>query len=130
MTDRAFAGTLRSMKKILVVPLVVALILTLFAWPAARVGPRELPLGVVGPVPPLPQDKLDAPRFAPERPAREAIEAREVSGAIVPGPKLLAATAASPAVAQLLPHAAPQAPVEDVVEAKPASAGLPAAVLP
>ena len=33
---------------ILVVPLVVGLILTLFAWPSARLEPRELPIGVAG----------------------------------------------------------------------------------
>ena len=30
---------------ILVVPLVAALVLTLFAWPAAKVGPRDLDVG-------------------------------------------------------------------------------------
>ncbi|HEV3377582.1 MAG TPA: hypothetical protein VG126_09925, partial [Thermoleophilaceae bacterium] len=32
-----------------VVPLVTALLLTLFAWPSARLEPRELPIGVAGP---------------------------------------------------------------------------------
>ena len=39
---------MQSAHKILVVPLLAALVLTLFAWPAARVGPRDLPVGVVG----------------------------------------------------------------------------------
>ena len=39
------------MAAILVVPLVVALFLTLFAWPSARLGPRDLPIGVAGPPP-------------------------------------------------------------------------------
>ena len=34
---------------ILIVPLVVALVLTLFAWPSARLEPRDLPIGVAGP---------------------------------------------------------------------------------
>ena len=33
---------------ILVVPVIVALVLTLFAWPSARLGPRDLPVGVAG----------------------------------------------------------------------------------
>ena len=48
------------------------------------------------------------------------------------GPKVLTATAASPAVAQLLNHAAHEAkaPVEDVVSANPGTGGLAASVLP
>lgn len=34
---------------VLAVPVLVALMLTLFAWPSARLAPRDLPLGVVGP---------------------------------------------------------------------------------
>ena len=33
---------------ILVVPVVVAVVLTLFAWPSARMEPRDLPIGVAG----------------------------------------------------------------------------------
>ena len=54
------------------------------------------------------------------------------------GPKVLTASAASASVAQLLNHAASEAagpggrpaPVEDVVAARPATAGLPSSVLP
>ena len=33
---------------ILIIPVVVALVLTLFAWPSARLEPRDLPIGVAG----------------------------------------------------------------------------------
>ena len=33
---------------ILVVPLVVAVVLTLFAWPSSRLEPRDLPIAVAG----------------------------------------------------------------------------------
>lgn len=123
---------------ILVVPLVVALILTLFAWPAAKVGPRDLDVGVAGP-PVMAQqlaqagDRFDVHRYADEAAAREAIKDRDVYGAFVAtpdGPKILTASAASPAVAQMLTHAAQGATVEDVVPAPPSSNGLAASVLP
>jgi hypothetical protein len=127
MTTRSAAETLPDMKKILVVPLLAALVLTLFAWPAAKVGPRDLPVGVVG------AEQLPPPfethRFASEAEARAAIEDREVYGALA-GDKVLVASAASPAVAQFLTHAAGSRPVEDVVAAKPASNALAASVLP
>ena len=74
---------------ILVVPLVAALVLTLFAWPAAKVGPRDLDVGVAGP-PALEQqlakagDRFDVHRYADETAAREAIKDREIYGAFVP----------------------------------------------
>src|ERR671925_342930 len=33
---------------ILLIPVAVALVLTLFAWPSARLEPRDLPIGVAG----------------------------------------------------------------------------------
>lgn len=115
------------MKKILVVPLIAALVLTLFAWPAARVGPRDLPVGVVGAAPQL--DGVEVHHYDSEAAALEAIADREVYGALTPG-KVLVASAASPAVAQLLTHGAHGKPVEDVVAAKPAGNALAASVLP
>jgi hypothetical protein len=129
---------------ILVVPLVVALILTLFAWPAAKLEPRDLPVGVAGPaaaVAPL-EERLEARdgafelhRYADEAAAREAIEDRDVYGAFVAtpqGPKVLTASAGSQAVAQQLTHAADEAgaTVEDVVQAGPQATGLASSVLP
>jgi hypothetical protein len=129
----------RPLGAILLVPLALAVILTLFAWPAARMEPRDLPLGVVGP-PAMEQKltaqegKFDVHRYADEAAARTAIEDREVYGAFVAtpsGPKVLTASGASPMVAQLLTHAAGEgAEVQDVVPAGPQAAALPSSVLP
>jgi hypothetical protein len=129
---------------ILVVPLVVALILTLFAWPTARLEPRDLPVGVAGPAAATaPIEKrlasregaFELHRYADAAAARSAIEEREVYGAFVAtpsGPKVLTASAASTAVTQLLTHAATEAgaDVEDVVTAGPRATALASSVLP
>jgi hypothetical protein len=129
----------RPLGTILLVPLALTIILTLFAWPAARMEPRDLPLGVAGPSAMAQQlaaqdGKFDVHRYADEAAARAAIEDREVYGAFVAtpsGPKVLMATGASPSVAQLLTHAAPEsAPVQDVVPAGRQAAALPSSVLP
>ena len=146
MTDNHDSRRRPSPAAILLVPVVVALVLALFAWPSARLEPRELPVGVAGP-PAAAQaitQKLEADSgafdvnaYAGEGAAREAIEDREVYGAFVAthaGAKILTATGASPAVAQALTHAAaevggPGATVEDVVAA-PRIAALGSSVLP
>jgi hypothetical protein len=128
------------------VPLLAALVLTLFAWPSAKLGPRDLPVGVAGPAPAAQavQDRMEARdgamevhRYAGEAELRTAIEDRDVYGGFVASPggaKLLTASAASPVVAQQLAHAAQEtgAPVtvEDVVPAPPAGMALGSAVLP
>jgi hypothetical protein len=133
--------TKKSPLAILAVPVVAAIVLALFAWPAARMAPRDLPVGVAGPAPAaaalersLDGDAFDVQRYADATQAREAVEDREIYGAFVAGPSgptVLSSTAASPAVAQLLAHAASEvgAEVEDVVAA-PRSAALASAVLP
>jgi hypothetical protein len=129
---------------ILVVPLVVAVVLTLFAWPAAKLEPRDLPVGVAGPaaaVGPIEEQlsaregAFDLHRYGGEAAARKAIEDRDVYGAFVAtpeGPKVLTASAASAAVAQQLTHAADEAgaQVEDVVPAGPQAPALASSVLP
>jgi hypothetical protein len=131
---------------IVLVPLVAALVLTLFAWPSARLAPRDLPIGVVGPpaaAHPLERNlaardgAFEVRRYASESAARAAIEDRDVYGAFVAttrGAKVLTSTAASPAVAQMLAHAAAEgdrpAEVQDVVAASAAGGGLPSSVLP
>ena len=129
---------------LIIIPLVVALVLTLFAWPSARLEPRDVPVGVAGaPAAATAIERqlaardgaFETHRYSDEAAAREAIEDREVYGAFVATPsgaKVLTATAASPAVAQLLNHAAAEAeaPVEDVVSANPGSGALAASVLP
>jgi hypothetical protein len=119
---------------ILLIPLAVAVVLSLFAWPNARLEPREVPVGVAA-APAVEKqlgDAFEVHRYASEAEAREAIEDREVYGAFVAGPKVLVASAASPAISQALTHTASEleAPVVDVVAARPAGAGLAASVLP
>jgi hypothetical protein len=129
---------------ILVVPLVVALVLTVFAWPNSRLEPRDLPVGVAGPSQAADaietklaaqQGAFDVERYPDEPSARQAIEDREVYGAFVAtpqGPKVLTGSAASPVVAQLLSHAATEqgAEVEDVVSTPKAGGALGSSVLP
>ncbi|MEU8894593.1 hypothetical protein [Nocardia sp. NPDC048505] len=130
--------------------LIQALMLIAFAWPAANVAPRDLPLAVTGPQAAMVADKLnqlspggfELSTPADEAAARQAIEDREVYGAILTGggaPRVLVASGASPAVAQQLSAMAQQlsgaqaAPVEDVVAADaddPRGAAFGAMVLP
>jgi hypothetical protein len=128
---------------LVIVPLVVAVVLTLFAWPSAKLEPRDLPVGVAGPPTAVGQleqqlganpDAFDVHRYSNEAEARAAIEDREVYGAFVmrpDGPKVLSSSAGSAAVAQLLGHAAAEsgATTEDVVAAEHGAA-LPSSVLP
>ncbi|WP_432065293.1 ABC transporter permease [Streptomyces sp. C10-9-1] len=121
------------------VPVVVAVALWAFAWPAARTAPHGLPVGVAGPAAAATAleeqlhrrgDAFEVHRFADEAAAREAIGAREVYGALVAspsGPRLLTAPAAGPAVAQLLTAAAqsPDGPPVEVAEVAPLPAGDP-----
>jgi len=112
-----------------------ALLVPLFAGPAANIGPRDLPLAVAGPAPAAQQL---AARLETERPgafdvrvvtdADAAIREREVYGAIVlgaQGPSLHIASAASPTVAALLTQATAElgqgqpVPVVDVVPTHP-----------
>ncbi|MFD0437850.1 ABC transporter permease [Streptomyces chartreusis] len=152
-TPQTSATSRRLIAVALLVPLLAALALWAFAWPAARTAPRDLPLGVAGPAAATAQVEqqlgrhkgaFDIHRYADEAAAREAIEDRTVYGAVVvtpQGPELLTASAASPAVAQLLQQAvAQQAAAEgtqvktvDVVpapESDPRGAGLTSSVLP
>ncbi|MFM9614126.1 ABC transporter permease [Streptomyces niveiscabiei] len=138
----------RLLATLILVPLVAALALWAFAWPATRTAPRDLPLGVAGPSTAVTQVEgqlrehkgaFELHRYADEAAARAAIEDRDVYGAVVVTPdgmKLLTASAASPVVAQLLQQAVTQqADVKtvDVVAAPatdPRGAALTASVLP
>jgi hypothetical protein len=104
---------------VIVVPLVLALTLATFAWPAARLEPRDLPIGVAGPASAASaveqrlathagEGAFDVHRYADEAAAREAIEDREIEGAVVAsrgGVKVLTASASSPLVAGMLTSA-------------------------
>ncbi|PAZ12854.1 hypothetical protein CLM62_27750, partial [Streptomyces sp. SA15] len=108
------AAARRVIAVVVLVPLLAALALWAFAWPAARTAPRDLPLGVAGPATATAQVEqqlrqregaFEIHRYADEAAARDAIEDRTVYGAIVvtpQGPELLTASAASPIVAQML----------------------------
>ncbi|MFF2863796.1 ABC transporter permease [Streptomyces rubiginosohelvolus] len=142
----------RAVAVILLIPLMVTLALWAFAWPAARIAPRDLPVGVAGAAPAAEQleqrfeqrdGAFEVHRYADEAAARAAIEDRVVYGAVVAtpqGPHLFTASAASPVVSQLLREAvtasAPegtQAEVTDVVAAPvgdPRGSALGASVLP
>ncbi|MEV6210809.1 ABC transporter permease [Kitasatospora sp. NPDC051914] len=134
------------------VPLLAALALWAFAWPAARTAPRDLPIGVAGPAAATAtvEQRLAAHpgafeihHYADAAAARQAVEDRDVYGALVAGPggpELLTASAAGPAVAQLLRTAADSAApagtavhVTDVVPtpaADPRGAAFGAGLLP
>jgi hypothetical protein len=129
-------------------PLMIVLAVLAFAWPAARIAPRDLPVGVVGTSEPVlaglhrsDPGGFDVRLFADEASARAAIQHRDIYGAFAVsrgGITVLEASAASPSVAQLLStvgqHLGSSRPaVSDVV---PLSAGdprglvLPSALLP
>jgi hypothetical protein len=119
------------------VPLLVGLALAAFAWPAARLAPRDLPIGLVAPAAAGPaveqwlaaDGAIEVHRYADEPSARAGIADREVHGAIVAGPRgttVLTASAASPLVAQLLQQAAAAARAGGG-PAAPATGGRPTA---
>jgi hypothetical protein len=138
---------------ILIVPFVVALALTLFAWPASRLEPRDLPVGVAGPADATgaleqrlgtKEGAFEIHRYGDEAAAREAIQDRDIYGAFVAsriGPVVLTSTGASANVAGLLEQAAteaearggPRARVIDVAPGSkedPRGTGLASSVLP
>ncbi|MEU9052457.1 ABC transporter permease [Streptomyces sp. NPDC048384] len=114
------AAPRRLIAVVVLVPVLAALALWAFAWPAARTAPRDVPLGVAGPAAATAQMEkelgrhegaFEIHRYADASAARDAIEDRTVYGAVVvtpQGPELLTASAASPAVAQLLQQAVTQ----------------------
>ncbi|MFF9504175.1 ABC transporter permease [Streptomyces sp. NPDC014656] len=102
---------------ILLVPVLAALFLWTFAWPAARTAPRDLPVGIAGPAAAADglarelgrhEGAFEIHRYEDAAAARSAVEAREVYGAVVvtpAGPELLTASAGGPVVAGLLREA-------------------------
>ena len=103
---------------VVLVPVLAGLALAAFAWPAARLAPRDLPVGVVAPAAAVAAteqrlagggEAVDLHRYPDQAAARAAIADREVYGALVlssDGAAVLTASAASPVVAQLLQQAA------------------------
>lgn len=99
----------------IVLPVLIALAVLAFAWPAARLRPRSVPIGLVGASPGSEQllQRLSAAEpgafqfrlYADPAAARAAVEDRDVYGAFMVTPgrvTLIEAGAASPAMAQLL----------------------------
>ncbi|MFF4232980.1 ABC transporter permease [Streptomyces sp. NPDC001820] len=133
--------TRRTVAVMALIPAVVALALWAFAWPAARIAPREVPIGIAGPASATAQleerfeqreGAFDVHRYDSEAAARTAVEDRVVYGAVVVtdrGPHLLTASAASPVVAQLLKEAvtsqAPAGTPVQVTDVVPTPAGDP-----
>ncbi|MER5688836.1 ABC transporter permease [Streptomyces sp. NPDC002205] len=110
-----FLSWRRAVIVIVALPLVISLAVMAYAWPASRIAPRDLPVGIVGTstasqnaVEGLARSKpggFDFHLYADEASARSAIKNREVYGAFVITPgslTVLEATAASTSVAQLL----------------------------
>ncbi|MGW4518544.1 ABC transporter permease [Streptomyces sp. NPDC004393] len=105
----------RAVLMIVGLPLVVSLAAMAYAWPASRIAPRDLPVGIVGTstasqnvVESLTRSKpggFDFHLYPDQASARSAIKNREVYGAFAITPAsvtVLEATAASTPVAQLL----------------------------
>ncbi|MFC4127616.1 hypothetical protein [Nocardia rhizosphaerae] len=130
--------------------LLQALLLIAFAWPAVNLAPRDLPIAVSGPqatqltaqLQQRSQEAFEITTVADADAARAALADREIYGAIVTGdgaPRVLVASAASPAVAQQLTALAqqlggtPATPVQDVIATDPddpRGAGFGSMVLP
>ncbi|HEV2928747.1 MAG TPA: hypothetical protein VGW74_08645, partial [Propionibacteriaceae bacterium] len=93
----------------------LTLMLAAFAWPATHIAPRDLPIGLAAPDPVAAQIEQGLTRGAPDAfkitrvtdrtEAERLIRDRTIYGAIVvgaDGASVLTASAASPAVAQML----------------------------
>jgi hypothetical protein len=126
-------------------PAIIALAVLAFAWPAARIAPRNLPVGIVGTTPASAQfiagldkaepDGFDVHLYSDVDSARSAIRDRAVYGAfVVTDAKItvLEASAASSTVAQLLTtvgqqlaSTSPSAVAVSSVDVVPSSAGDP-----
>ena len=120
-----------------VLPVVVTLAIVAFAWPAARIQPRDLPVGVVGAVSASQQlaGELTAAQpgafelhlYADDDAAQAAIRDRDIYGAFVVEPgqlQILEASAASPVVAQLLSTVGDE--LGEAADQQAAAAGRPA----
>ena len=104
------------------VSVLIGLLITAFVWPSSQIEPREVPVVVAGPAPAVAEVEAQLHEAAPgafdveavtDAPAaRQAIEDREAYGAVVLDasgpPRILTASAASPAVATALQGIAAQ----------------------
>ena len=133
--------TRRAVQVVIAALALQAALVALFVVPVRTPEPHGLPVGVAGPPPAVAAaeralgPEVEVHRYATAAEARTAIREREVYGALVPAERrVLVASAASPAVAQMLgQHAGPGAQVEDVVplaDGDPRGATLNALFLP
>lgn len=111
MADKGWKGVVAASVGVV---LAISLLIAAFAWPAANIRPRDVPIGVAGPTAAVEQvrERLETSQpgafeitgYADEQAVREAIENRDIYGAIVAGgpPTVLSAPAGSPLVAQVL----------------------------
>lgn len=111
---------------VVAVAVLLTVLVSAFAWPAVRSAPHGVPLAVAAPAPAaaqlearlaaaLGEDAFDVTVVADRAAAEQAIRDREVYGALVLGPsggEALVASAASPAVAQVLTQLAGRIPAE------------------
>ena len=116
MTSSDPTSLRRLMVGVLLVPVIVTMALSAFAWSSSRLAPRDLPVGVVASMPGA--EKLNSGlesggafevhSYDSENEAREAIRDRDVYGAFVVSPQgvtTLTATAASAPVARAVTEA-------------------------
>lgn len=102
----------RQLAVAVLLPIVVVAAVLAFAWPAARIAPRNLPVGVVGTglagqglIDGLRKGGFDLRLYADEKSAESAIGHRDIYGAVVASPtgvRIVEAGAASTSVAQVL----------------------------
>jgi hypothetical protein len=114
-----------------VLPAVIVLAVLAFAWPSARIAPRQLPVGIVGSSPAgehlvrglteAEPGGFDFTLYADDAAARSAIEHRDVYGAFEPAPgrlTVLTASAAGPVVARTLTGAGDQLAVRSRLQVR------------
>jgi hypothetical protein len=151
VVDRSPSPAVRAVGIAALVSVVLAVLVTWFAWPAREIEPRDVPVVVAGPTPAAAalSRQLEATRpgafqvtVVPDAAAADrALRDREAYAAFVlaEGVSLHTASAASPAVAQLLTQAAQQfgggrpVTVVDVIPGSPEDprgAGLTSGFLP
>jgi hypothetical protein len=120
-----------------VLTLIVSVIVLAFLWPSLTSAARDLPIAVTGPAPVVEHLSGGIDQAAPgvfelstvedRAAAVEAIESRDVYGALVLGdaPEVLVSSAASPVAAQALTSLAPrlQATLQQAADAQAAATG-------
>lgn len=120
----------------------VGLVAAAFLWPITTASPQHVPLAIAGPAPAVSvvedqlaaqdEDLFDLTEVADRDAAVEAIEKREVAGAIVVGPEteILTTSAGNPQVAQMLAKIGEAMEAAQAGQAAPPAGGQPGAEQP